>query len=67
MYEREILQVYGNGILITCPGITDGQLIVCNQGRTGVFAMVASSPNLERVQSVFDQLIQNKFASCIPL
>lgn len=60
-----------NGVVLTCAGMMDGQLIVFTdpKGDSSIimFAVMASNPesSVERVYDIFQLLIQDKFSNCI--
>jgi hypothetical protein len=68
VYRHDIIKVGVNGVLLMCPGLMDGQLLVCtescSQNKILLLAM-ASNPDLTPINKIFHQLIQEKFPQCI--
>jgi hypothetical protein len=68
IYEKEIHLVCRNGALLSCQGVMTGQLMVVvnpDEPQNISFLMMTSSPDFERIQKVFKELIENKFPNCI--
>jgi hypothetical protein len=65
-YRRELVCVCQNGMLIRCPGMFSGELIMMAlpDSKHLVFAMMASNPNFEFITSAFHELIY-QYSQCI--
>lgn len=59
----------GNGALVTCQGITDGELIIYSHSYGDspfiLFLMLASKPDLDIICSIFCDLIESRFPQYI--
>lgn len=69
IYRHEITQVCQTGIVLKCPGLFEGELIVAidEEHKSVVFAMSASKPDFEAITSIFHELVETSFPQCILL
>lgn len=71
IFFEEINQMASNGMILTCAGMMDGQLIVFTDPQgdfsTIMFVVMASNPDssVERVYNIFQNLVHDKFSNYI--
>lgn len=67
IFYEEIHQMASNGVVLTCAGMMDGQLIIFTEPQgnssTIMFVAMASNPesSVERVYNIFQNVIHDKF------
>lgn len=71
IYRHEIIKIASNCVVITCAGITDGQLMVFSDPKKVFksiqFVAMAANPILGKLIDIFDDMIADKFSKCIHL
>lgn len=68
LYRTDIVKVGVNGVLLMCPGLMDGQLLVCmgdNSQKSVLLLAMASNPDLTKIKKLFQLLILEKFQQYI--
>lgn len=69
IFLHEIVKVASNCVILTCAGITDGQLLVfsdpSNVFKSIQFVAMASNPNVDKLIEIFNELIADKFSTWI--
>ena len=69
IYRGDIKLVRANGIVVRCPGLFKGELIMIldNSQKSIFIAMMASKPDIEVISLAFKKLCNESFVQCITL
>lgn len=67
IYWHEIIKIASNCVVLTCAGITDGQLMVFSDPKKVFksiqFVAMATNPILGKLINIFEDMIEEKFAN----
>ncbi len=69
IYKDKVLKVAQNGVKLICPGMFAGEVIIMmnKNHKSIVVAMKSTNPDLDLFESLFQNLVTNHFAQCIPV
>ncbi len=67
VFREDIVNVYQNGIVVRCPGLFQGEVLVMleNNKRSLLFVMMVTNPDLGFLLDIFQSLVQRNFPQCI--
>lgn len=67
VYKEDIVVVRANGIVVRCPGLFQGEVIILvnESHKSIVVALMALKGDVDIFKKCFTELCQNKFIQCI--